>query len=289
MALASMTGDRFVLGLGTSTPQIMEAWDGVAFDRPIRRTRELIEIIRLVESGERVVHDGAIHRIPLRDELRPMRTRAGERRLPIYIASVGPQNLRLTGELADGWIGNCFVPETSAAFFDPLRAGAEGAERSLEDLELQVPVTARVRRRPRRARQGATPSVMRSRSARWASPAATSTSRPSRGRVSRKCARFTASGVDGRRGEAQDLVPVELARKSNLLGTGRDREGAATRIPGRGRGLAAPWVCAARTSTSSSRTSGGSWTSSPRSTRSPSRRRGAGSRSASGTLSGARV
>ena len=48
MALASMTNDRFVLGLGTSTPQIMEAWDGVAFDRPIRRSRELIEIIRLV-------------------------------------------------------------------------------------------------------------------------------------------------------------------------------------------------------------------------------------------------
>ncbi len=218
MALASMTGDRFVLGLGTSTPQIMEAWDGVAFDRPIRRTRELIEIIRLVESGERVVHDGAIHRIPLRDELRPMRTRAGERRLPIYIASVGPQNLRLTGELADGWIGNCFVPETSAAFFDHLRAGAEGAERSLEDLELQVPVTLEF---------GDDLDGLAKRHAVGYAFTFGAMGEPGRNFYVEAFARQGFEEVrevhrlwiDGRRGEAQDLVPVELARKSNLLGT----------------------------------------------------------------------
>ena len=141
LSLASMTGDRFVLGLGVSTPQIMEAWHGVHFDRPVRRTRELIEIVRLVTARERLEYQGEIHQLPLSPGLRSMRSSTGPRHIPVYVASVGPANLRLTGELADGWIGNCFIPENAEAFFGPIRQGAEAAGRSLDDLELQVPVT----------------------------------------------------------------------------------------------------------------------------------------------------
>ncbi|MDA1061963.1 MAG: LLM class flavin-dependent oxidoreductase [Chloroflexi bacterium] len=218
MALASMTGDRFVLGLGTSTPQIMEAWDGVDFARPIRRTRELIEIIRLVESGERVVYNGQIHHIPLRDDLRPMHTRAGARRLPIYIAAVGPQNLRLTGELADGWIGNCFVPETSDSFFDHIRAGAGAAGRSFNDIELQVPATlefdddldALIKRHA--VGYAFTFGAMGEPGRNFYVEAWARQGFPEVREVHRLW-------IDGKRGEAQDLVPLELARLSNLLGT----------------------------------------------------------------------
>lgn len=140
MALASMTGDRFVLGLGVSGPQIIEGWHGVPFDHPVQRTRELIEVIRLVEARERLVYHGRFHHIPLGDT-RPMRSAVPPRRLPIHLAALGPANLRLTGELADGWIGNCFIPESAEVYLGPLRASAERAGRTLRDIELQVPVT----------------------------------------------------------------------------------------------------------------------------------------------------
>jgi F420-dependent oxidoreductase-like protein len=217
LALASMTHDRFVLGLGTSTPQIMEAWDGVAFDRPIQRTRELIDIIRLVESGERLVYNGRIHHLPLRDDLRPMRGRARTRRLPIYVASVGPQNLRLTGELADGWIGNCFVPETAYAFIHHLRAGAESAGRSFDDLELQVPVTLEF---------GDDLDKLVKQHAVGFAFTFGAMGEPNRNFYVEAFARQGFEEVrevhrlwlDGRREEAEDLVPTELARKTNLLG-----------------------------------------------------------------------
>lgn len=218
MALASMTNDRFALGLGTSTPQIMEAWDGVDFTRPIRRTRELIEIIRLVESGERVEYDGRIHQIPLRGELRSMRTRSRTRRLPSFIASVGPQNLRLTGALADGWIGNCFVPETAHAFFDHLRAGAAINGRTIDDLELQVPVTLEF---------GDDLDGLAKRHAVGYAFTCGAMGEPHRNCYVEAFARQGFEQVrevhrrwlDGRRPEAKDLVPVELALKTNPLGT----------------------------------------------------------------------
>ncbi len=217
MSLASMTNDRFVLGLGTSTPQIMEAWDGVDFERPIRRSRELIEIIRLVESGERVVYDGEIHKIPLRDELRPMRTRSGARRLPIYVASVGPQNLRMTGELCDGWIGNCFVPETGHAFLDHIQAGAESVGRSLDDLELQVPVTLEF---------DDDLDALAKRHAVGYAFTFGAMGEPGRNFYVEAFARQGFEEVrevhrlwiNGQRAEAQDLVPVAIALQTNLLG-----------------------------------------------------------------------
>jgi F420-dependent oxidoreductase-like protein len=218
LSLASMSGDRFVLGLGTSTPQIIEGWDGISFDRPLTRTRELIEIIRLVTGGGRVTYDGQIHRIPFSSEARPMRLAGRPRRIPIYIAAVGPQNLRLTGRLADGWIGNCFVPETAPAFLDHLRRGAEESGRTLQDLELQVPVTLEF---------GEDLDVLVKQHARGYAFTFGAMGAPDRNFY---VAAFARQGfeevrevhrlwLEGRREEAQDLVPTELARRTNLLGT----------------------------------------------------------------------
>ena len=140
-SLQVLSAGRFVLGIGTSGPQVMEGWHGVRFDRPVRRTRETIEIVRKIAAGERLTHDGEIYRLPLPGgEGRPIRSLMAPAPIPIYVASLGPANLRLTGELADGWIGNSFFPESAGAFFDPIRDGAAAAGRSLADLDLTVAV-----------------------------------------------------------------------------------------------------------------------------------------------------
>ena len=111
LSLQALSDGRFMLGLGTSGPQVMEGWHGVRFARPVRRTRETIDIIRLVTSGERVEYDGEIYELPLPEsEGRSLRAAAPPVPVPIYIASLGPANLALTGELTDGWIGNSFFP-----------------------------------------------------------------------------------------------------------------------------------------------------------------------------------
>ena len=141
LSLQALSGGRFVLGIGSSGPQVMEGWHGVRFDRPVRRTRETIHIIRKVCAGERLEHDGEIYQLPLpRSEGRSIRSFMKPTPIPIYIASLGPANLRLTGELADGWIGNSFFPETASVFLDPIREGAQRAGRDLSDLDLTVAV-----------------------------------------------------------------------------------------------------------------------------------------------------
>jgi len=219
LALASMTGDRFVLGLGLSNPQIMEAWHGVTFEQPVRRTRELIEVIRLITSRERLEYDGRIHHLPVTDDRRSMRSAVQPRHIPIYVASVGPANLRLTAELADGWIGNCFVTDTGReAFLDPLRAGAEAAGRRLEDLELQVPVTLEF--------DDDLEAVTKRHAVGFAFTFG-AMGDPGRNFYVEAFARQGFEVVreverlwlDGRREEAEDLVPLQIAEQTNLLGT----------------------------------------------------------------------
>jgi F420-dependent oxidoreductase-like protein len=141
MALQALSGGRFVLGIGASGPQVMEGWHGVRFDRPVRRTRETIEIIRRITAGDRLEYHGEVYTLPLPGgEGRSLRTQAAPVPVPVYVASLGPANLRLTGELADGWIGTGFLPETAAAFLDPIREGATAAGRDPTALDLTVAV-----------------------------------------------------------------------------------------------------------------------------------------------------
>lgn len=138
--LASMSGGRFILGLGVSGPQVIEGWHGVPFARPLQRTRETVEIIRKALSGERLVYDGEIYHLP-RPGGEGKALSIGPRPanpVPIYLATLGPKNLELTGELADGWIGTMFIPEHADNFFGHIAAGAARAGRSLADIDLGV-------------------------------------------------------------------------------------------------------------------------------------------------------
>jgi F420-dependent oxidoreductase-like protein len=142
MSLQNISGGRFVLGIGTSGPQVMEGWHGIGFSRPVRRTRETIEIIRMITAGERLRYSGEVYQLPLPGgEGVAIRSRAGACSVPICVAALGPANLALTGELADGWIGNSFFTESCGVFFGPMGAAARRAGRSLSDLDLVVAVS----------------------------------------------------------------------------------------------------------------------------------------------------
>jgi F420-dependent oxidoreductase-like protein len=138
----AVSDGRLILGIGTSGPQVMEGWHGVPFDRPVQRTRETIEIVRMIAAGERLAYDGSVYRLPLPDSAgRAIRSRAAVAPIPIYVAALGPANLALTGELADGWIGNSFFPATAATFLAPIAAAAELAGRALDDIDRVVAVS----------------------------------------------------------------------------------------------------------------------------------------------------
>ena len=140
MTMQGLAQGRFVLGLGTSGPQVMEGWHGVRFQSPLAASRETIEILRMITRGERLSLQGEVYRVPLPDGAgRPMRSMLPPVEVPIAIAALGPRNLELTGELANGWIGTAFMPEHADAFLPFLHAGAQRAGRAISDIELVIP------------------------------------------------------------------------------------------------------------------------------------------------------
>ncbi|MDT4985971.1 MAG: hypothetical protein QOI74_65 [Micromonosporaceae bacterium] len=124
--LDSVSGGRFRLGLGVSGPQVSEGWHGVRFAKPLARTREYVEIVKLALSRKPVAYDGEHYTLPLPDgpgkalrlTLHPVRDH-----IPIYLAAVGPRNLELAGEIADGWLAIFFAPEYAAEHREHLLAG----------------------------------------------------------------------------------------------------------------------------------------------------------------------
>ena len=120
-SLDQLSGGRFILGVGASGPQVIEGWHGVAYDRPIQRTREIVEICRKVWSGERVVHEGKVFTLNKGLKLLNGGHRAD---IPVYVASLGPRNVEMTAEVADGWLPYPFSTEHAPAVFaEPLKAG----------------------------------------------------------------------------------------------------------------------------------------------------------------------
>ncbi|CAJ1503382.1 LLM class flavin-dependent oxidoreductase [[Mycobacterium] kokjensenii] len=139
ITLSNLSGGRFLLGLGASGPQVIEGLHGQSFERPLGRMRETIEIIRQVIDGERVSYRGRHFQIPrVGSDTKPMRlSMRAEHPIPLYLASLTPAMLRLTGELADGWLGTSFVPEgADAAYFAHLDDGLARSGRARADLDI---------------------------------------------------------------------------------------------------------------------------------------------------------
>jgi alkanesulfonate monooxygenase SsuD/methylene tetrahydromethanopterin reductase-like flavin-dependent oxidoreductase (luciferase family) len=130
-SLAAIDDGRFRLGLGTSSEAVIEQFHGVDFDRPLRRTREYVEIVRAFQSGDRVDYDGDLFDLSgfALDADRTYDT-------PVYLAAMGEHNRELTGAVADGWIP-LMVPNTSLGdALEAVRAGADRAGRSLTDVDV---------------------------------------------------------------------------------------------------------------------------------------------------------
>ena len=220
LSMQALSGGRFILGLGTSGPQVMEGWHGVRFERPLARTRETIDIFRRVVAGERVAHDGELYRLPLPDGPgRSIRVSAPPAPVPVFIASLGPANLHLTGVGADGWIGTSFMPESASVFLDPIREGAEAAGRSLSDIELTAPAAVEFTddvegAAARHARGYAfTFGAMGSPSQNFYKDAF------SRQGFQEEAAEVQRLWLAGDREAAARAVPTEIGRRTNLLGT----------------------------------------------------------------------
>ena len=135
MTLAHLSGGRFLLGLGVSGPQVMEGLHGIPFGHPLRRMRETVEIVRAVFTGEKVTYAGRHYDLPLPGS-KPMRVSLPPVSVPVYLATLSPKMLELTGEIADGWLGTSFVPERADAYFGYLDAGLTRAGRTRADLDI---------------------------------------------------------------------------------------------------------------------------------------------------------
>ncbi|HEX9096603.1 MAG TPA: LLM class F420-dependent oxidoreductase [Candidatus Dormibacteraeota bacterium] len=135
-----ISGGRFILGLGTSGHQVVTGWHGMAFDRPLLRMRETIAIVRQVLRRDRLVFDGEVFQLDKGLKLLAHPVRAT---VPIYLATLTPGGLRLTGEMADGWIPTLFSPQHMDLFRPELEAGARISGRSLDTLAIapHVPVS----------------------------------------------------------------------------------------------------------------------------------------------------
>jgi F420-dependent oxidoreductase-like protein len=220
LSLAAMSDDRFVLGLGVSGPQVMEGWHGVTFSRAMRRLREMIDIVRLATAGERVEYAGEFYQLPLPGgQGKALKTNARPHKIPIYLATLGPAALELTGEIADGWIGTSFMPDHADVFTRHIAAGAERAGRSFGDIDLQV-----------RARIAFGDDVDRlcqelKRDVAFSLGAMGSLRQNFYNRAVQRAGYTEAAlevqrlWLDGRRDEAIARVPDEVVMKSNLVGT----------------------------------------------------------------------
>lgn len=143
--LDTLSGGRFRLGLGVSGPQVSEGWHGVRFDKPLTRTREYVAIVRKALAREKVSFQGEFFTLPLPDgpgKALTLTVHPVRETIPVYLAAIGPKNLELTGEIADGWLAIFFSPENAAEIMAPLVAGREAAGKTMEGFDVvpTVPV-----------------------------------------------------------------------------------------------------------------------------------------------------
>jgi F420-dependent oxidoreductase-like protein len=142
--LDNVSGGRAILGLGASGPQVIEGWHGVPYDRPLGRTREIVEVVRAMVRRDTIDHHGKVFDIPLPKDQglglgKPLKMLTKPERpvIPIYIAALGEKNVAGTAEYADGWLPFLYAPEKADSVWgDSLRAGAAKRSADLGPLEI---------------------------------------------------------------------------------------------------------------------------------------------------------
>jgi F420-dependent oxidoreductase-like protein len=149
MTLNQLSGGRFLLGLGLSGPQVVEGWHGVSYARPLVRTREYVDIVRMIMARrQRLEYGGQIYRLPydgpdatgLGKPLKSNLHAAPE--IPIYLAAIGPKNVALAAEIADGWLPIFFAPRKYDQVYRPhVEAGLARAAKSKDGFDIAPTVS----------------------------------------------------------------------------------------------------------------------------------------------------
>jgi F420-dependent oxidoreductase-like protein len=137
--LDTLSGGRFRLGLGVSGPQVSEGWHGVRFSQPLARTREYVDIVNLALSRKRVRYEGRHYTLPLPDgpgKALQLTVHPVREHIPIYLASVGPKNLELTGEIADGWLSIFFSTDFASEQLALISAGRAKVGKDLDGFDV---------------------------------------------------------------------------------------------------------------------------------------------------------
>jgi F420-dependent oxidoreductase-like protein len=217
---------RFRLGIGTSGPQVIEGFHGLAFDAPLGRTREVVDICRQVWRRERVQYDGKYYKLPLPGDRgtglgKPLQliNHPVRERIPITIAALGPKNVALTAEIAEGWQPGFFYPEKADAVWGgALREGFAKRDPALGPLDIMMSASVAigddveerlVRAKPRLALYIG---GMGARSSNFYHDMAT------RYGFGEAADRIQDLYLAGKKREAIDAVPDELVRHVSLVG-----------------------------------------------------------------------
>ncbi|HEY0719184.1 MAG TPA: LLM class F420-dependent oxidoreductase [Streptosporangiaceae bacterium] len=221
-----VSGGRFTLGIGASGPQVIEGWHGVPYDAPVGRSRELIEICRMVWRRERLVYDGKHYQLPLPPErgtglgkaLKLINHPVRER-IPVMLAAVGPKNVALAAELAEGWQPFFYLPEKAGDIWgEPLKQGLAKRDPELGPLDVVAMAPLMIGDDVTGYRELARPFFalyiggMGARGQNFYHALAT---RLGYGRVADD---IQDAYLDGRKADAEALVPGDLLEKTSLIG-----------------------------------------------------------------------
>jgi F420-dependent oxidoreductase-like protein len=217
---------RAILGLGASGPQVIEGFHGVPYDRPLTRTREIVEICRAVWRRERLTFEGDAFRIPLPEDKgtglgKPLKmiTHPVRDRIPIYVASLGAKNVQMTAEVADGWLPLFFIPEKAKDVWgESLAKGAANRSADLGALEICAGGLVAIGDDVEHLRDLPRPMValyvggMGARGRNFYNDLAR------RYGYEKEAAEIQDLYLDGKKDEAAAKVPAELLEKTNLVG-----------------------------------------------------------------------
>jgi F420-dependent oxidoreductase-like protein len=224
--LDSLSEGRFMLGLGASGPQVVEGFHGVRYDAPIGRTREIVEICRSVWRRERLEHSGRYYEMPLDPAKgtglgKPLKmiTKPVRERIPIWLAALGPKNVQMVAEVADGWLPLLFVPDLAQKVWGPdLAAGTAARDPGLGTLEIAAGGLLAIGEDAAEVAEQARPAVALYVGGMGARGANFYNDLMVRYGYEQEAAEIQDLYLDGKRDEAAAKVPDEFLRLSNLCG-----------------------------------------------------------------------
>ncbi len=229
VTLNELSGGRFVCGLGLSGPQVVEGWHGVPYGKPLGRTREYVAIVRMMVARDHPARfQGEHYELPYRGDDatglgKPLKIMTHPRHeLPIYLASIGPNNVRLTAEIADGWLPVFYSPERAGEVYGPLLTegfAASGEQDKANRFAVVPTVSAVVSDDVERARNGIKPHLALYIGGMGAKGRNFYNNLAVRYGYEEEAARIQDLYLDGKRKEATMAVPDRLVDELNLVGT----------------------------------------------------------------------